>query len=152
MCNLGHRAGSRGVVSNGFGENSLTNPASLFLQLYNEYADQANYYDLCLLIFHAAEYNNTRVILDTWVNLIEQTAYETEQRQAHWRLVRMGRPLPEGGAFSRAELLDHHVKRLKQSQCNIKSCTHESSVRGGGKLPRCHFPGSPTRDHEPSDQ
>jgi nuclear pore complex protein Nup155 len=33
--------------------------------------------------------------MDTWVQLIEQTSFETEQRQAHWSLLQAGRPLPD---------------------------------------------------------
>ncbi|KAK4153019.1 Non-repetitive/WGA-negative nucleoporin C-terminal-domain-containing protein [Chaetomidium leptoderma] len=75
---------------------ALDGPVKGVTELYNEYADQAAYFDLCLLIYHAADYHNPRVIMDTWVRLIEQTSYDTEQRQAHWQLARAGRPLPEG--------------------------------------------------------
>jgi nuclear pore complex protein Nup155 len=34
--------------------------------------------------------------MDTWLRLIEQTAYETEERQEYWRLAQAGQPLPEG--------------------------------------------------------
>ncbi|KAK4248458.1 Non-repetitive/WGA-negative nucleoporin C-terminal-domain-containing protein [Corynascus novoguineensis] len=77
-------------------EEALDGPIKGVTELYNEYADQAAYFDLCLLIYHAADYHNPRVITDTWLRLIEQTAYETEQRQAYWQLAQAGRPLPEG--------------------------------------------------------
>ncbi|SPQ25532.1 8fb6d156-1f49-4dd8-9e9b-82a5ea28d19d [Thermothielavioides terrestris] len=77
-------------------EEALDGPVKSVTELYNEYADQAGYFDLCLLIYHAADYHNPRVIMDTWQRLIEQTAFETEQRQEHWRLARTGQPLPEG--------------------------------------------------------
>ncbi|KAL2176873.1 Non-repetitive/WGA-negative nucleoporin C-terminal-domain-containing protein [Thermothelomyces heterothallicus CBS 202.75] len=77
-------------------EEALDGPIKSVTELYNEYADQAAYFDLCLLIYHAADYHNPRVITDTWLRLIEQTSYETEQRQAHWQLAQAGQPLPEG--------------------------------------------------------
>lgn len=43
------------------------------MQLFNDYADQAGYYDLCLLIYHAADYRSPTTIAGTWSNLIEQT-------------------------------------------------------------------------------
>ncbi|KAJ2896914.1 putative non-repetitive/WGA-negative nucleoporin [Zalerion maritima] len=47
--------------------------------LFNEYADQANYYDLCLLIYHAADYRNPTTIAQTWDNLIMQLHMDAEE-------------------------------------------------------------------------
>lgn len=44
-----------------------------FSQLFNNYADQAGYYDLCLLIYHTADYRNPTTIAGTWSNLIQTT-------------------------------------------------------------------------------
>ncbi|KAL2267233.1 hypothetical protein VTJ83DRAFT_4510 [Remersonia thermophila] len=66
-------------------EQALDGPIKGVTELYNEYADQAGYFDLCLLIYHAADYHNPRVIMDTWQRLIEQTHFATEQRQAEWQ-------------------------------------------------------------------
>jgi nuclear pore complex protein Nup155 len=41
--------------------------------LFNDYADQAGYYDLCLLIYHIADFRNATTISATWSNLIRQT-------------------------------------------------------------------------------
>lgn len=41
-------------------------------KLFNNYADQAEYFDLCLLIYHTADYRNTETIHSTWENLIQQ--------------------------------------------------------------------------------
>jgi nuclear pore complex protein Nup155 len=38
--------------------------------LYNQYADQASYYDLCLIIYDMADYRNAADIAATWANLI----------------------------------------------------------------------------------
>ncbi|KJR81980.1 nuclear pore complex protein Nup155 [Sporothrix schenckii 1099-18] len=51
-------------------------------ELFNGYADQAGYYDLCLLIYNAADYHNPRVIADTWKQLINSTHEEIEARLA----------------------------------------------------------------------
>ncbi|KAL2130031.1 hypothetical protein VTI74DRAFT_7002 [Chaetomium olivicolor] len=77
-------------------EEELDGPVKSVSELYNQYADQANYFDLCLLIYHAADYHNPRVIMDTWVRLIEQTDFDTQQRQEHWQLAQAGHALPEG--------------------------------------------------------
>lgn len=44
--------------------------------LYNQYADQASYYDLCLLIYQAADHRNPADIRNTWQNLIARTHEE----------------------------------------------------------------------------
>lgn len=64
------------------------------IQLFNSYADQAGYYDLCLLIYHAADFHNSRIIAETWENLINSTHHEVEERQQIWNEFRSGRPLP----------------------------------------------------------
>ncbi|KAI0132903.1 non-repetitive/WGA-negative nucleoporin [Xylariales sp. AK1849] len=57
-------------------------------ELFNSYADQAGYYDLCLLIYHAADFRNPTTIEQTWVNLIAQTHDEI---QSQWDLYHAGR-------------------------------------------------------------
>lgn len=58
-------------------------------ELFNEYADQAGYYDLCLLIYHAADFRNAATIAQTWNSLVQQSHediveqwQEYERRQA----------------------------------------------------------------------
>lgn len=53
-------------------------------KLFNSYADQAEYYDLCLLIYNAADYHNPRIIADTWRRLINTTHEEVETRRARF--------------------------------------------------------------------
>lgn len=48
-------------------------------QLFNDYADQAGYYDLCLLIYHAADYRNPTTIAETWTNLIQLEHEEAQE-------------------------------------------------------------------------
>ena len=51
-------------------------------QLYNEYADQAGYYDLCILIYQVADHRNPADIRYTWQNLLDRIHEETLQRAA----------------------------------------------------------------------
>ena len=41
--------------------------------LFNQYADQASYYDICILIYQVADHRNPADIKATWQNLIDQT-------------------------------------------------------------------------------
>lgn len=65
-------------------------------QLFNDYADQAGYYDLCLLIYHAADYHNPRVIAETWKELISSAHFEISERREAYEASRAGRPVPAG--------------------------------------------------------
>ncbi|PBP16344.1 hypothetical protein BUE80_DR012878 [Diplocarpon rosae] len=42
-------------------------------QLFNEYADPASYYEICLSIYEAAAHTNEADIMTTWVTLLNQT-------------------------------------------------------------------------------
>ncbi|KAF2789034.1 nucleoporin-domain-containing protein [Melanomma pulvis-pyrius CBS 109.77] len=57
--------------------------------LYHQYADQAGYYDICLLIYHSADYRNLPDIRSTWTNLVEQThrVAINQQHTAPWEMV-----------------------------------------------------------------
>ncbi|KAF2714183.1 nucleoporin-domain-containing protein [Pleomassaria siparia CBS 279.74] len=58
-------------------------------ELYHAYADQAGYYDICLLIYHSADYRSLPDIRSTWTNLVEQihrNAVE-EKQGSPWELV-----------------------------------------------------------------
>ena len=46
--------------------------------LFNVYADQASYYDICILIYNVADHRNPSDIQSTWQSLIEQTHQEAE--------------------------------------------------------------------------
>ena len=50
-------------------------------KLYNRYADQASYFDLCILIYQAADHRNPADIAQTWQNLLQTTHEETEVRR-----------------------------------------------------------------------
>ncbi|KAH0082173.1 nucleoporin-domain-containing protein, partial [Aureobasidium melanogenum] len=47
-------------------------------ELFNQYADQAGYYDICILIYHCADHRNPADIQSTWQLLIEQVHQEAE--------------------------------------------------------------------------
>ncbi|KAI4673715.1 uncharacterized protein J4E88_008772 [Alternaria novae-zelandiae] len=58
-------------------------------ELYHDYADQAAYYDICLLIYHAADYRSVPDIRSTWTNLIDQTHRNAlaDRQGAPWEIV-----------------------------------------------------------------
>ncbi|KAI1652950.1 nucleoporin-domain-containing protein [Daldinia decipiens] len=71
-------------------EKTLDGQIQPLSELFNGYADQAGYYDLCLLIYHVADFRNSTTIAQTWSNLIQQThenvaeqwsAYDAERRK-----------------------------------------------------------------------
>ncbi|KAK1836872.1 Non-repetitive/WGA-negative nucleoporin C-terminal-domain-containing protein [Podospora conica] len=84
-------------------EQALDGPIQNLTELFNNYADQAGYYDICLLIFHAADYQNPRVIAETWENLITETHCDVVQRREYWETHRAGRPLPAGAPVPTCE-------------------------------------------------
>ncbi|KAJ5888990.1 nucleoporin [Penicillium taxi] len=49
-------------------------------ELFNQYADSASYYDICLQIFYMADHRNAADIKSTWQHLIEDTHAATENR------------------------------------------------------------------------
>jgi nuclear pore complex protein Nup155 len=60
-------------------------------ELFNQYADQASYYDICILIYQVADHRNPADIKATWQNLIDQTDDQSQAlygRQAlSWEVV-----------------------------------------------------------------
>ncbi|KAK3352608.1 Non-repetitive/WGA-negative nucleoporin C-terminal-domain-containing protein [Lasiosphaeria hispida] len=77
-------------------EQTLDGPIQGLSELFNSYADQAGYYDLCLLIFNAANFQNPRIINETWENLINDTHHDIDQRQQIWQAFQEGQLLPDG--------------------------------------------------------
>ncbi|KAL1623022.1 hypothetical protein SLS56_008433 [Neofusicoccum ribis] len=56
--------------------------------LYGDFADQAGYYDLCLLIYQVADHRDIANIRATWQNLLEQTHESAAvQNQRPWEVV-----------------------------------------------------------------
>ena len=58
----------------------LNGPILSLTELYNNYADQAGYFDLCLLIYQAADHRNPADIRATWQNLLDRTHEESIER------------------------------------------------------------------------
>ncbi|CBX90890.1 hypothetical protein IAQ61_002360 [Plenodomus lingam] len=58
-------------------------------ELYHDYADQAGYYDICLLIYHVADYRSVPDIRSTWTNLIDRVHHTAirEQQSSPWEAV-----------------------------------------------------------------
>jgi len=77
--------------------------ANTLFKLFNNYADQAGYYELCLLIYHAADFQNSRVITETWEQLISETHFDIEQKQQAWNLVKRKQPVPAGVPIPESE-------------------------------------------------
>lgn len=73
-------------------------------QLYNGYADQAGYFDLCLLIYQAADHRNPADIRATWQNLLDLT---------HEEIMARGTPQPYEVVIEKVQSL---AKRLNLSE------------------------------------
>ncbi|XXG99502.1 hypothetical protein Hte_005841 [Hypoxylon texense] len=65
-------------------------------ELFNGYADQAGYYDLCLLIYHVADFRNSTTIAQTWSSLIQQTHENVAEQWAAYDAERRARPAQAG--------------------------------------------------------
>ncbi|KAI2622300.1 nucleoporin-domain-containing protein [Hypoxylon sp. NC1633] len=63
-------------------ETALDGKIQPLSELFNGYADQAGYYDLCLLIYHVADFRNSITIVQTWKNLIQQTHEKVMEEQS----------------------------------------------------------------------
>ncbi|KAK7735542.1 hypothetical protein SLS53_007455 [Cytospora paraplurivora] len=65
-------------------EAALDGPILSLTELFNGFAEPANYYDLCLLIYHAADHHAPRLITETWRNLIDAAHAEIVAAQLAW--------------------------------------------------------------------
>ncbi|PHH63665.1 hypothetical protein CDD81_5646 [Ophiocordyceps australis] len=77
--------------------------------LFNNYADQANYYDLCLLMYHLANYRNPSTILTTWTSLIEQIHDEVMSRRARVEEGAPPPPLPYEAVSGKIQNIAHRT-------------------------------------------
>ncbi|KAM0247373.1 hypothetical protein ACHAQJ_009859 [Trichoderma viride] len=78
-------------------------------ELFNDYADQAGYYDLCLLIYHTANYRNPTTISSTWDSLIQQTHAEVMARHEAMDAGMPLPPLPYEAVTSKIQNIAHHT-------------------------------------------
>ncbi|KAI9775046.1 MAG: hypothetical protein M1839_001598 [Geoglossum umbratile] len=58
----------------------LDGPIIGLTELFNEYADKASYFDICLLIYQAADHRNPSHIKASWQNLILEVHKETVEK------------------------------------------------------------------------
>lgn len=87
----------------------LDGPILPINELYNQYADQASYHDICLLIYQAADHRNPEDIRATWQNLLESTHAETLQ---------VGQIQPYEAVAEKVRVLGHRLN-LSDSTFNI---------------------------------
>lgn len=78
-------------------------------KLFNDYADQAGYYDLCLLIYHTANYRNPTTISGTWSNLIQQTHDEVTAMLENVAAGQPSPPMPYEAVTSKIQNIAHHT-------------------------------------------
>jgi nuclear pore complex protein Nup155 len=105
-------------------------------ELYHDYADQAAYYAICLLIYHAADYRNLPDIRNTWSNLFEQTHNigVEDGHLAPWELVaeetrQIGRRVNRSETVFPVNVL---LQMLLQYDVEYYTHGNESSSRGLG--------------------
>ncbi|KAI1815836.1 nucleoporin-domain-containing protein [Poronia punctata] len=87
--------------------------------LFNQYADQAGYYDLCLVIYHVADFRNPTTIAQTWTSLIQQTHDEISEQLASYNAERQqrgtasdeGPPQPYETLIARIEDICHRSSK-----------------------------------------
>ncbi|KAH3995531.1 hypothetical protein HBI56_146280 [Parastagonospora nodorum] len=103
-------------------------------ELYHNYADQAAYYDICLLIYHVADHRNIPDIRHTWSNLIEQVhKYAVhDQQAAPWEAVAM--KVEEIGLRTNQNENVFPVNIVLQLvlQYDLEFYTHDTNPRNGG--------------------
>lgn len=97
-------------------------------ELYNQFADQAGYHDICVLIYAVADHRNPVDIKTTWQNLVDATGAESQalyERSAQsWetlgqKIRDLGRRLEGSDAFFPVHeivpMLDRYIAGPKQS-------------------------------------
>ncbi|GKU05553.1 hypothetical protein FLAG1_08433 [Fusarium langsethiae] len=90
-------------------EDALKGKIQGLSELFNDYADQAGYYDLCLLIYHVADYRNHMTISGTWSNLIQQTHDEVMARLEMSEPGMPSPPLPYECVTSKIQNIAHRT-------------------------------------------
>ncbi|KAH8780273.1 putative nuclear pore complex protein [Diaporthe sp. PMI_573] len=92
-------------------EQALNGPILSLTELFNGFAEPANYYDLSLLIYHAADHHAPRLIADTWRSLINAAHYETEEAYRTWQ--ERGRPADEADVGPPPLPYEHVVNKVQ---------------------------------------
>ncbi|OAA58342.1 non-repetitive nucleoporin [Cordyceps fumosorosea ARSEF 2679] len=78
-------------------------------ELFNQYADHAGYYDICLVIYHTANYRNPTTISSTWSNLIQQTHDDVVSRSENLKPGQAEPPLPYEAVSSKIQNIAHYT-------------------------------------------
>ncbi|RDA83830.1 hypothetical protein CP532_5137 [Ophiocordyceps camponoti-leonardi (nom. inval.)] len=78
-------------------------------ELFNQYADQAGYFDLCLLIYHAANYRNPTTIAGTWGQLINATHAEVVSRLENMKPGMPPPPMPYEAVSTKIRIIAHRT-------------------------------------------
>ncbi|CAN8101920.1 unnamed protein product [Discula destructiva] len=71
-------------------EERLNGPILELTELWNGYAEPAEYHDISLIIIHVADHYNPRLVADTWRMLLDSAHAEVLQQLAAWEAA--GRP------------------------------------------------------------
>jgi nuclear pore complex protein Nup155 len=105
-------------------------------QLYHNYADQAGYYDVCLLIYHAADHRNIPDIRNTWSNLIQQV---DEQARANnipqpWEVLALKVEEIGRRVNMNENVFPVNIVLQLLLQYDLEYYTHDRSSNPGGKL------------------
>ncbi|KAF4583187.1 nucleoporin Nup157/170 [Ophiocordyceps camponoti-floridani] len=107
--------------------------------LFNHFADQAGYYDLCLLIYHTANYQNPTTIATTWTNLIHQTHDEMVARLDRVEPGMPSPPMPYEVVTSKIRIMAHRtsldsfvfpIQTLLPELCRYAVAYHQDATIG----------------------
>ncbi|KAK3389642.1 putative nuclear pore complex protein [Podospora didyma] len=101
----------------------LNGPVQGLTELFNNYADQAGYFDICLVIYYAGDYQNMRTIVETWSNLIDNIHNEITDRRLLWEQNQAGM-LPPGSTAPDEEL----PRPYEVIATNIQNIAHRTST------------------------
>lgn len=71
------------------------------MQLFNQYADPASYYDICLQIFFMADHRNPADIKSTWQHLLQDL---------HDEIVERGEPIPYEAVIDKVRSLGSRLR------------------------------------------
>ena len=102
-------------------------------ELFNQYADQASYHDICLQIYQVADHRNPADIKSSWQNLIEQTdSHSLAQQGKHvapWEAVgekvrELGRKLNGADSVFPIQILLPMLERYAISPHDQKTPPH----------------------------
>lgn len=77
--------------------------------MFNQYADSAGYFDLCLILFYLADHRNKSDIESTWQSLIDQTHNDAIQRGIEMTPDNIVPPAPYESVIQMIQSISHRV-------------------------------------------